>query len=177
MILLSAIAALLSPAHAQACEDVATLPEATQVAWISPAGRRVAGWRTVEVVRVSDLRAWIRDNSADQARLVQGLGMAPRRGGRKTRRTYKVTIFDVRADWMCRPVTGATPGSDVGGVAACDGKDAKPIYGHRAGFTGCGYTLDTAASTRGVDTFRVRWRDASSWGFCVMPLDRFISGA
>jgi hypothetical protein len=175
--LLLAAALAAAPAAAQACGALTDVPAATQVAWISRSGKRVRSAKTLEVVRVSDLRAWIRENGADEARLLQGLGMAPRRGGAATRRPYKITIFDVQTGWLCRPIDGATPGEDRMGVAACSEADAGPVCGHRRGYTGCGYTLDTAASHRGVEVFRVRWDEASAWGFCVMPLDRFIPGA
>jgi len=176
-LLLASAVGLSTDAHAQACEMVATTPESTQVAWISRRSRRVPSSQVIEVVRVQDLRAWVRDNGADEARLVQGLGMAPRRGGRAAKRPYKVTIFDVRADWLCRPIQAGTPGEDTLGVAVCEERDGKALRHHTQGYTGCGYTLDTAASNRGLDVFRVRWSEASAWGFCVMPLDRFISGA
>ena len=176
-LLLASTVGLSTEAQAQACGAVASTPESTQVAWISRRSRRVPSRQVIEVVRVQDLRAWIRDNGADEARLVQGLGMAPRKGGFASKRPYKVTIFDVRADWLCRPIQDGTPGADTLGVAVCEEKDGKALRHHTAGYTGCGYSLDTAASTRGLDVFRVRWSEASAWGFCVMPLDRFISGA
>lgn len=171
------LALTAATAHGQACGDLSTVPETTQVAWVSRRSRRVPGRQVVEVVRVQDLRAWVRANGADEARLVQGLGMAPRKGGWASKRPYKVTIFDVRTDWLCRPLAEGTVGEDVLGVATCEERDARPVRHHKQGYTGCGYTLDTAASSRGLDIYRVRWSDASGWGFCVMPLDRFISGA
>ncbi len=175
--LFALLVSLFAPAQAQSCGELAPLPAATQVAWISRSGRRVWGRSELEVVRVTDLRAWLRDHPADSGRLVQALGMAPRRGGRAARVPYKITIFDVQSDWLCRPVEGAALGAELGGVLACEERDARPTRHHRKGFTGCGYSLDTASSQRGLDVMRVRWADASSWGFCVMPLDRFISGA
>ncbi|MBL8616682.1 MAG: hypothetical protein JNM72_13810 [Deltaproteobacteria bacterium] len=179
--LLLALAALLTlrprPAAAQACQAVVDVPEGLQVAWVSPMGRRVRAGATIEVVRVQDLRKWVRDHGADSARLVQGMGMAPRWGGRRAKKEYKVVIFDVQADWMCRPMGDVEAGKDVGGVIACDGREGGRIAYHRSGYTGCGYSLDTGASTRGLDVFRVKWSDASTWGFCTMPLERFIKGA
>ena len=131
----------------------------------------------MEVVRVSDLRAWIRTNGADTARVLQGLGMAPRNAARKASKGWKVTVFDVRAEWMCRPLEGKPAGEDRAGVVSCSEKAAKPTMGHKKGFSGCGYTLDTGSSTRGLDVDRVTWEAAASYGFCVMPLDRFLGGA
>ena len=168
---------LFSVASAQSCAEVSEVPAATQVAWVSRSRRQVWGGTQLEVVRVTDLREWLRTNQADSGRLVQALGMAPRRGGRAARIPYKITIFDIKSEWLCRPIEGATTGDKVQGVTVCEDRDARPATHHKPGFTGCGYTLDTASSQRGLDVLRVRWEDASSWGFCVMPLDRFISGA
>ncbi len=169
--------ALTPTASAQACGAVAPVPTSTQVAWISRRSRMVGASQTIEVVRVTDLREWIRANGADETRLIQGLGMASRKGGLAARHPYKVTIFDVQAEWLCRPIPDADDGADDNGVAICSDADAKATRHHKPGYTGCGYSLDTAASTRGLDVYRVRWSEASAWGFCVMPLDRFITGA
>jgi hypothetical protein len=176
-IVFAALLAITPDASAQACKELSEVPSSTQVAWISRRTRRVPSGKVIEVVRVSDLRAWIRDNGADETRMIQGLGMAPRKGGFASRFEYKITIFDVQAEWLCRPIPDGTDGSDSYGVAVCGESDAKPLGHHKPGFTGCGYTLDTAASNRGLDVFRIRWSEASAWGFCVMPLDRFIAGA
>lgn len=182
IIVILGIAALLGAlapgrARAQACQSLAEVPNDLQVVWVSPMGRRVKRGAQVEVVRLQDLRKFVVENKADEARVVQALGMAPRWGGRRAERPYKVVIFDVRADWMCRPVDGQVPGAEMNGVVACDGRSGGRAYQHGPGFTGCGYTLDTGASTRGLDVFRVRWSDASAGGFCTMPLSRFIKGA
>ncbi len=176
-IVLTAFFAVQPQAAAQSCGSVAAVPETTQVAWISPRGKRAPNRGVIEVVRVQDLRSWVRDNGANEGRLIQGLGMAPRRGGLAVKKSYKVTIFDVQSGWLCRPIEGGTPGEDRSGVAICESSDAGAVGGHRPGYSGCGYTLDTSSSTRGIDVYRIRWSDASAWGFCVMPLDRFISGA
>lgn len=168
-------ALLLAPAaQAQSCEASADVPDALQVAWISPLEKKARGSTALEVVRVTDLRAWIREQGPDEARLLQGLGLAPRTGGAPVDWDWKITLFDVRADWMCRPIEDAPGGEDRGGVVACEEPDAGRIRAHRYGYTGCGYTLDTGASTRGLDVFRISWESASSQGFCVMPLSRFL---
>jgi hypothetical protein len=176
-VLFAAFVAMTPDASAQACKEPGAVPTSTQVAWISRRSRRVPSGKVIEVVRVSDLRTWLRENAADETRLIQGLGMAPRKGGFAARYAYKVTIFDVQADWLCRPIPDGEDGSDSLGVAVCGDSDAKPLGHHKPGYTGCGYSLDTAASNRGLDVFRIRWSEASAWGFCVMPLDRFITGA
>jgi hypothetical protein len=176
-LLFAAVLAMTPTASAQACGTPTAVPASTQVAWISRRSRRVPSSKVIEVVRVSDLRAWIRENGADETRLIQGLGMASRKGGLAAKYPYKVTIFDVQAEWLCRPIPDGTDGADSYGVAVCSDNDAKAVKHHKPGYTGCGYSLDTAASNRGLDVFRIRWSEASAWGFCVMPLDRFISGA
>lgn len=175
---LPALLAAGAAAHASACEEVAAVPEVMQVAWVAPLGRRVGAATSLEVVRVSDLRALARTSGGDVGRLLQGLGIL----GRKARparveRGWQVVIFDVERDWLCRPVEDGVPGEVVGGVTTCDDPDLRPRPGHRKGWTGCGYTLDTGASTRGLDVFRVEWQAAASNGFCLMPVDRFLAGA
>ena len=63
------------------------------------------------------------------------------------------------------------------GVTVCEEKQQKPLWGYKKGWTGCGYAEDTQSKQRSLDVVRMRWADASSWGFCVLPLDRFIEGA
>lgn len=163
-------------AAAWACEEVQPVPASLQVAWISPINRTARSGTQLEVVRVQELRRWIRANSSDEDRVLQALGMLER--GESATADYKITIFDVQSDWLCRPIADADPGADVTGVAACFEKgDRHADRDHRPGYTGCGYTLDTHASTRGLDVFRVPWSEASAWGFCVMPLERFLQGA
>ena len=169
--------ALAGQAHAQACESPVSTPAQVQVAWISPVNQRVRSSTTMEVVRVQDLRAWVREHGAEPTRVLKGVGVLPRNGGPGEDWDWKITIFDVRAEWMCRPMEDGDPGADSGGVAICDEGDSGKIRSNRFGYTGCGYTLDTAASTRGLDVFRVDWETASSQGFCVMPLERFLTGA
>ncbi len=160
-----------------ACEEVGTVPDALQVAWVAPLGKRVRPGTRLEVVRVADLRASARA-AGDPVRLLQSLGMLGRRPSlRKQERDWQVLVFDVRASWLCRPMDELEPGQQAAGVAVCELDDQGPVARHRKGFTGCGYSLDTAASTRGVDVFRTDWQTASSLGFCLLPLSRFMEGA
>lgn len=164
---------------ARGCEPVEPVPESLQVVWISPLKQTVRGDTYIEVVRVRDLRAWIRANSADPVRTLQVLGMLERTvGERDAAEDYKLTIFDVQREALCRPILDAEAGTDREGVPICEvPEQGTSDRHHAAGFTGCGYTLDTHASVRGLDVFRVSWSDASAWGFCVMPLERFLEGA
>jgi hypothetical protein len=161
------------------CEPVEPVPETLQVAWISPLNQTVRGSGYIEVVRVRDLRSWIRANSAEPTRTLQVLGMLDRDvSTREAAQDYKITIFDVQRSALCRPVLDAEAGTDQEGVAVCEEAAQGSADKHHAdGFTGCGYTLDTHSSVRGLDVFRVPWAEASAWGFCVMPLERFLEGA
>lgn len=162
-----------------ACQPLASVPETLQVAWLSRRDRNVSAGTLLEVVRAADLRAWIRDSDRTPLRLLQAAGMAGRKAtttSRVAERDYKVVVFDVRRDWLCRPLDLEGTGLDLGGVPACAQADAGPLRRHRRGYTGCGYTLDTGSSTRGLDVFRVAWNDAVSQGFCLFPLSRFLAG-
>lgn len=161
------------------CEPVEAVPEALQVAWISPLDDTARSQEYIEVVRVRDLRAWVRANSSEPVRVLQAAGMLDREvSNRQANREYKITIFDVQSSWLCRPLLDAAPGEDIRDVVACPVAEQEAAdRAHRAGFTGCGYTLDTHASTRGLDVYRVPWSEAAAWGFCVMPLGRFLEGA
>jgi hypothetical protein len=163
---------------ADTCQPVGEIPDTLQVAWVSPVGKQVTAGGHVEVVRVGDLRATIRANGKDKLRLLRSLGMVgPRGGGMAAKRRWKVTIFDIKRDWLCRPLDDAVPGEEDHGVVACEKKQQRPLWGYRPGYTGCGYIEDTQTQDRSLDVFRVRWSDAASWGFCVLPLDRFLEGA
>lgn len=165
------------PARASTCEEVAAVPDALQVAWVAPLGRRVGASTSLEVVRVSDLRARAREVQGPD-RVLQVLGLLGRRPTEAQRaRAWQVVVFDVRAEWLCRPVEEAEEGALLGGVRACVGDEVSPASGHRKGWTGCGYSLDTGASTRGLDVFRVDWETATTNGFCLLPLQRFLDGA
>lgn len=161
------------------CETVESVPESLQVAWISPINDTARPQEYIEVVRVRDLRTWIRTNSADPVTVLQANGMLTRKAADEALdQEYKITIFDVQREWLCRPVMDVAPGTDINDVPACQESEQRPANRHhRPGFTGCGYTLHTGASVRGLDVFRIPWQEASAWGFCVMPLDRFLEGA
>ncbi len=165
-------------AHAQTCESVASVPDSLQVAWVSRVGKQVSANAAIEVVRTGDLRAWVKAQGKDQLRLLRGLGMLSARGGGwAQQRRYKVTVFDIKPDWLCRPISEVEPGTDSAGLPVCEPSQQRPSPGHRPGFTGCGYGQDTQTDQRGLDVYRIRWADAASWGFCVLPLERFLDGA
>jgi len=171
---------LLLHATAFGCDDLEPVPDTFQVAWISPVDQQIAQNGLMEVVRVRDLRTWSLEHSDDSVEdktnaLLHSLGILER--DETPEEAYKVTLFDVQPEWLCRPMREIPADNIVEGVGACTRRQAKSISGHKAGYTGCGYSMDTTASTRGLDVFRIPWATASSQGFCVLPLDRFIEGA
>ena len=170
-------AVLSGPVQASTCGDLSEVPEMTQVAWISPIDRSVGSGAWLEVVRTQDLRRMLQEQGTEPVRMLQSLGMASQRGGRAEDERYKITLFDVRTDWLCRPIRDGVAGEVQGGVAICEEAQQHGVRGHRRGFTGCGYTMDTTDRSRGLDVYRVEWEVASTWGFCVLPLERFLDGA
>ena len=176
--MIAVLLTIMGVAFGEACQDVRATPESLQIAWISPARQQVGMGGFVEAVRVADLRAWIKEHGQDKVRLLRGLGMVGPRGGKwAAKRAYKVTIFDVKREWLCRPITDVEPGTSKNGAIVCENKQQRALWGYRKGYTGCGYIEDTQTRQRSLDSFRIRWSDASSFGFCVLPLDRFIEGA
>lgn len=176
--MIAAILMSVGMAWGQSCKDVRSVPDSIQIAWVSPVRKQVGMNNWVEAVRVQDLRAFVRKHGKDQVRMLKGLGMVRTRGGKwAAKRAYKVTIFDVESTWLCRPIEESEPGALRSGAIICEEKQQKAITGHKKGWTGCGYIEDTKTKDRSLDVFRVKWSDASSSGFCVMPLDRFLEGA
>ncbi len=168
MILLAALAA------AQECQATGEVPEAFQVAWVSRVGATVGARTPLLVVRVADLRTTVEAQDRDATGVLQALGMV-RKKGRADAADWKVTVFDVQRDWLCRPLEA---GGDIGGVSACPTDLLHRAPGIRPkAWTGCGYVRDTRSGERTVDVYRVEWRDAVAWGFCVLPLERFLKGA
>jgi len=166
---------LVGMATAGECQEPRSVSESLQVAWISRTSKRVGGNATLEVVRTGDHRSWLEKNGREPLRLLRGLGMVKgNRGKRKAQRGWKVTLFDVRRDVLCRAILDGVPGENKRDVVICEEPQQKPKWGHKPGYTGCGYAMDTQTKARGLDVYRVRWADAASWGFCVLPLGRFL---
>jgi hypothetical protein len=163
-------------AAADQCQSTRTVSEESlQVAWISRTDKQVWSNTYVEVVRTGDLRTWLSRNGTDTVRLLRGLGMVKGNKGQSAAlKGWKITLFDVRRNVLCRPIEDGVPGETVGGVAICEESEQSWKWGYSKGFTGCGYIEDTQVSVRGLDVFRVRWVDAATWGFCVLPLSRFL---
>jgi hypothetical protein len=143
--------------------------ERLSVAWVSPAGQQVFHHSWLTVVPTTELQDWVAGHGNSVTRMLQGLGL--RKSFKPPARRWKVTIFEVDADTLCRPMAEGEPGTRVGGHPVCRRNDR----GVR-GDDGCGYTVDTHAGDRGLDVFRIQWRDAAATGFCVLPADRFLRG-
>jgi hypothetical protein len=155
------------------CDALAPLPDTVQVAWVSKVGKRVGRRGMLEVVRVADLRKRVEAENRDATGVLQALGLV----GKKARGKWKIVVFDVKTDYLCRPALG-NPADDLGGLDRCEEKWQKRAPGtKRASFGGCGYLLDSQTGERTLDVYRIDWEHAAAWGFCVMPLERFVNGA
>lgn len=159
---------LVSTALAQTC-NLDRLPEPDShlsVAWIAPRSRRVTNRSWLTVMPTVDLLAFVEIEEPTVGRLLEFVGQ--RRGGRKEpRRQYKVVIFDVARDSLCRPVD--TSDERVTGVEVCE-----PKTRHFRHTDGCGFILDRADRRVGPPAFRARWADLVRAGFCVLPAERFL---
>ena len=162
-------------ADAPACLATAEVPDVLQVAWVSRIGAHAGPRTAMEVVRVADLRKLAEAHERDPTRVLQSLGLIGRKA--VARGDWKVVVFDVRREWLCRPAVGAE-GAMIAGVSSCPANLQRKAPATRArAFSGCGYLLDVTDGARTLDVFRVEWRDAVAWGFCVLPLQRFLQGA
>ena len=161
-------------AQSPTCDELEAVGSQAHIAWVSPLRQTVRANQWIEVVRVSDLQEWIIENDPDAVRVLQALGMKGRRAHSVDVDNYKITVFDVASDWLCRPIEDGLPGEPLAGISQCETRQQRPLTGHRRGYTGCGYSLDTGASMRGLDVYRIRWSEAATQGFCVMPMSRFL---
>ena len=162
-----------------ACEELASVPDALQVAWVSPVRTHVRYRQQINVVRYTELQKYVSKEQPSTTELLQHLGL---KRGRIRRdidpQRYKLVIFDVNAQSMCRPIldseTDREEARTVSGLTVC--KDAGNFGSlHRKANSGCGYLLNTKTSERTFDVYRISWADASAQGFCVLPLARFLN--
>jgi hypothetical protein len=129
----------------------------------------------IQVVRVTELRKLVEERERDATAVLRALGLL---GPRRTATgDYKITIFDVKRDWLCRPAD-ADAGTTLAGVAVCPGNWQGPEPGTRGrSYSGCGYLADAGTGQRTLDVYRVSWENAVTLGFCVLPMSRFLGGA
>lgn len=165
MIALLAAAAFADPVCGG---DLPAPPDHLSVAWVSPLGARVGanGWLTV--VPTAALRDYVQDQRPGVGRLLQHLGA--RKRSSDPHRRYKITIFDVEADALCRPIPDAAEETLAGGVPTCPAGRAE--LGH--GYAGCGVLTDRGTGAPSLPVFRITWSDAAFAGFCVLPVERFL---
>lgn len=169
MILLSWLALAMASDEEVSCsvEALPVPPQTLSVAWVSRLRHRAGAKTWLSVVSTTDLRALI-EGDRSLARLLQRLGL--RRSDREPRRRYKVVVFDVSRDVLCRPIVEASLGEVIDGVVVCD--DGRPHP--RKGTAGCGYTEDTASGGAGLALYRAQWSELARNGFCVLPAERFL---
>lgn len=171
--------------EASECSVVSSVPEALQVAWVSPVGDQARSKEMIEVVHLQSLQQWIETEQADAKQVLHHLGMLPKRSRRTIdSNDYKIVIFDVETASLCRSInqtelvqTDPAVPSVIEGLSVCTERAKPATLYSRFGYTGCGYTWDTQSQSRGIDVYRTTWQDASKWGFCVLPLSRFLLGA
>lgn len=173
----------MASVYAAECTSVESIPSAVQVAWVSPVGDKARDKEMIEVVELHSLQQWIGEEEADAKQVLHQLGMLPKR----SRRTidpaeYKIVIFDVESSTLCRPIdvsteSNETPPQSIAGLNVCTERSKPATLYSRFGYTGCGYTWNTQSQSKGLDVYRIAWAEASTWGFCVLPLSRFLLGA
>ena len=117
-----------------------------------------------QVSRPRKIWRWVAQTPA-QARVLQAMGYAGKRGGWRARRFYKVTLFEVPSEELCRPRSDVEEGEIVDGVRACG---QAPIG------QSCGLSNDTLTGQGGLPVYQIPWRDAARWGFCVVPLELYL---
>lgn len=163
---------LAGPAHGQTtCETLTPiLKDRLSVAWISPLSASAGHRSWVPVVQTSELREVLGQTHADLARMLQLLGM--RRRSSPPKRRFKVVVFEVDPEHLCRPIDGPEQGTIIDGQVACPPRFGKA----KRHYKGCGFTTDRLDASRGLDLYRVQWRDVARSGFCVLPADRFVQG-
>ena len=157
---------LAGGAMAQECAELGEPKETLAVAWVSPVRRQVLGSTWLEVVANRDLASLVKREKAGVGRILQALGM--RRRSSDPKRRFKVVVFEVDRGILCRPLEDMAEGSTVKGVRVC------PQGLSRRG-PECAYTEDRATKSKGLDVYRVRWKDAARNGFCVIPAHRYAA--
>ena len=161
------------------CGPLTEPPEIFQVAWIAPISERAWSSEYIEVVRFVDLRVWVRDEEADATSVLHAMGMRSENAQKEiAANDYKITVFDVKRDWLCRPIESLEEGELRDGLPICHAKEQRrATWSRRYGFTGCGTIQNTASQSTQFEVYRIPWGQAVTWGFTTMPLDRFLDGA
>ena len=168
--MIGALLGLLASAWAATCTTPLTEPPAgMSVAWVSPLGARAAARGYLTVVPTAELTRWVAAERPSLGRLLQHLGEQKRADN--PRRLYKVIVFEVATDDVCRPLDGYSDPRTVAGVVTCSPARSR-VNGR---YEGCGLLTDRADPTQHTTVYRVRWGDAAREGFCVLPAERFLA--
>ena len=169
----------LAIANEPVCGSLSEPPELFQVAWIAPVTERAWSSEHIEVVRLVDFRTWVREEEADAKSVLHAVGMLSEQSQSEIlANDYKITVFDVKSDWLCRPIKSFEEGELRAGIPICHTKEQRwATWTRRHGFTGCGTIQNTASEGPQFEVFRIPWGQAITWGFTTMPLDRFLDGA
>ena len=141
------------------------------VAWVSTAGDDVGSNSWIYVLPTRDLAQWAVKSKPTIGEFLYQLGL--RRRPKPTDTRYKVTIFEVSAEELCRPIDGADPSEIINGVYPCTNGRGRPTREN----SGCGTTPTRKNGEPSFDLYRVQWRDAAARGFCVLPAQRFVDEA
>ena len=170
---MTALVLALSLAHAEEPCHVThgDVTGTMSVAWVSPAGENVGSNSWLYVVPTRDLAQWAVKSEPTVGEFLYQLGL--RRRPNPTDKRYKVTIFEVSAEELCRPIDGADPAQIVNGVYPCTNGRGRPTREN----SGCGTTPTRKNGEPSFDLYRVQWRDAAARGFCVLPAQRFVEEA
>jgi hypothetical protein len=155
----------LGVAGASECASLSEPKQTLSVAWVSRSARQVGASKWLRVVANRDLAGLVRDEKAGVGRMLQALDLRRRESDPKRR--FKVVVFEVDRGILCRPLVEQAEGTTVSGVSACPAPLSKQG-------PDCGYTTDRATDKQGLDSYRVRWRDAARSGFCVIPAARYV---
>ena len=161
--------AFAAAALAQTCDGPPlTAPgEALSVAWVSPLRSHAGANEWLVVVPTAELRAYA-TGGATVGRTLQRLGL--RKRPTDPHRRYKVVVFDAARTSLCRPLAAGPPGAVVAEVVTCDERRSR----ERAGYDGCGW-LEDVTGEASFAAYRARWSDLAGNGFCVLPMDRFVT--
>ncbi|MGC6508571.1 MAG: hypothetical protein ACON4U_09160 [Myxococcota bacterium] len=169
----------LAQANEPICGNLTEPPDLFQVAWISPTTERAWSAEHIEVVRLVDFRTWVREEEADAKAVLHAVGLLSKKSQTEIEASdYKITVFDIKSDWLCRPIKSFDEGELREGLPICHTKEQRwATWSRRHGFTGCGTIQNTNSKGPHFEVYRIPWGQAITWGFTTMPLDRFLDGA
>jgi hypothetical protein len=168
--MIALLARLAAAAEPPVC-DLSALEDpgdTLSVAWVSRLGDRARNTEWLYVVPTRDLRTFLETEArGDLVRTLQWLGL--RRSAKAPKARYKVVVFDVARDQLCRPVLTTEPA--VAGVRPCDEDHAGP----QGDYSGCGYLTDLGSERAGGVVYRAQWQALAADGFCLLPIERFLN--